>query len=192
MPTTISSASPGISATATPATARRPSTRTATATVTDGFGGSAASSVSVPVTYLIAKATAAKKKFALNFKTGKDGIDITLSNADFSNSVTNPAIKFIVGDVLTNNGVTVDSGTLSKNKATSSVGKFTVNTRAGTARYATTKASLQALLLPYGAVNGTTTATLTIPIYINFNNGFYGDTFTFSYVGVAGKTGKAK
>ncbi|HLX61025.1 MAG TPA: NF038122 family metalloprotease [Planctomycetota bacterium] len=165
---------------------------TATATVTDGRGGSVTSSVSVQTVLQIVKSPAVKKKFSLNFKTSRDGIDVTIGSGDFSNPADGTTINFIIGDVTGNNSVVFDSGTLSRGKATGNFGKFTVNTRLGTARYFTTNASLQDLLANYGAINGTTSTTVAIPIYIFYNGGFYGDTYDFSYTAVAGRSGRGK
>lgn len=167
-------------------------TFTATATVTDGFGGSVKSSVPVQTVLKIVQTPSVKQKFSLNFRTGRDGIDMTLGNADFTTPADGTTIKFIVGDVTGNQGVVFDTGTLFRGKATGNFGKFTVNARSGTARYATTNASLQNLLAAYGAINDTTSATLSIPIYIFYNSGFYGDTFSFSYIATAGRNGRGK
>ncbi len=118
---------------------------------------------------------------------------MTMSNPHFGDMIGDPTIQFIIGDATTNNGEVVDGGTLSKGRAKGTVGTFTVNARQGTASYVTTKASLQTVLATFNVTNTTVkAATVQIPIYIFFNNAFYGDTFSFSYTATAGRTGKGK
>lgn len=172
-------------------------TYTAKATILDGLGLSTTSSTVVNVNLTIIKATLAKKSFALNFKvpngeTGgaSDGIDITLSDAGFGTAADGTEIKIIVA------GDTIDTGTLSNNKAFGDFGgKFTLTTRSKTIRYQAKFLALQSTLARVGAVNpvtGQVTATLMIPITVIFNDGVYGDVYSFSYVGSSGKSGKGK
>lgn len=165
-------------------------TFTATATVKDPAGASVTSSVSVKVNVPVNQSGALKKKFALNFKTGRDSIDITLGNAKITSLADNTDISFIVGDVNGNAATVVDTGTLFKGKANGSTGKFTVSAKAGSIRYASTKASLQTLLADFGAANETNSKSITIPIFILFNNAYYGDAFDFSYAAKTDKSAK--
>ena len=169
-----------------------PGNYTATATVSDGKGGSVTSSVMVTAGFSFNHVSTLRQKFTLNFKTGRDGLDITLISDDFFNPADGTTVNIIVGDMASGKSVTVDSGTLFRNKATGSVGKFTLNTRSGTLRYAATRGQFQNLLAPFGATNDDTAQTVSIPIYFFFNNGIYGDTYDFSYVGRAGRNGTGK
>jgi hypothetical protein len=168
---------------------------TVVATVVDGLGLSTTSSVVVDVSLTIKKADSLKQSFTLNFKFpnndggtsgGKDRLDITLQNDDFTNVADGTDINIAIGNNI------IDSGTLFKNKAVGDFGKFTLNVRSGTLRYTTTKAGLQFALNAFGAVNDDADANLLIPIAITFNGGIYGDTYSFSYFSTAGKMGKGK
>ena len=169
-----------------------PGTYNATATVSDGNGGTVTSSVVVTAVVTFTQVSTFRQKFSLNFKTGRDGLDVTLESDAFFNSADGTTVSIIVGDMAAGKAVTVDSGTLFRNKATGSVGKFTLNTRNGTLRYAATKGSFQDLLAPFGAVNDDVSQTVSIPIFIFFNNGIYGDTYDFFYVGRFGRNGTGK
>ncbi len=164
----------------------------ATATVSDGNGGTVTSSVTVNAVVTFTQVSTLRQKFSLNFKSGVDRLDITLESDAFFNSADETTVSIIIGDMAAGKAVTVDSGTLFRNKATGSVGKFTLNTRSGTLRYAATRGQFQDLLAPFGATNNDVSQTVSIPIFIFFNNGIYGDTYDFFYVGKAGRSGTGK
>ena len=171
-------------------------TYTVTATVVNGLGLSTTSSVVVDVSLTIIKASLVKKSFSLNFKVpnddggstgGKDKLDITLQSSDFANLADGADVSIIIGDN------TIDSGTLSRNKAIGDFGgKFTLNVRSGTLRYTNTKAALQFALGEFGAVDDDLSSSLQIPISFTVNDAIYGDTYNFSYAASSGKTGKGK
>ncbi|MEI6235720.1 MAG: NF038122 family metalloprotease [Planctomycetota bacterium] len=165
---------------------------TAAVTVTDGRGGSVSSSVNLTVTFAFNAVSLLKKKFSMNFKTLKDGIDITMTSNDFFTPADGTTVTLVIGDISLNSGTTIDTGILFRSKAKGDVGAFTLNTRSGTLRYATTKAQLQSLLAQYGATNTDTVTTVGIPIYMYFNGAYYGGTYNFTYTGKAGKTGAGK
>lgn len=170
-------------------------TYTATATAVNAFGLSTSSSVTVNVSATMLPANSVKKSFMLNFKfpndqggqtSGKDKIDITLQNNDFTNAADGTQIQFMVGNII------FDQGTLQNKKAFGDFGKFTLNVRSGTLRYTASNTALQYMLSLFGAVNDNVSASLQIPVSFMFNNGIYGSTLSFSYAAVAGKTGKGK
>lgn len=160
-------------------------------TVTDGLGGSAASAVSMQITTTVVQASALKKSFTLNFKTGSDKIDVTLFHTDFANIVDGAALTFFIGDAASGKGTSFDTATLLKKKGAGNLGKFTLNTRSSTLRYMASRVQLQALLAPFGATVGNLAGTVNVPLYIQVDNKLYGDVFAFAY-SVRGTMGKGK
>ena len=153
-------------------------------TVSDGFGGTATAALAVTVNLPKFKATASKKKFQLNFKTGSDTLSVTLSSASFNAAVPDgTAIALVLGDLAVAVPTVLDSGTLTKNKATGAklFGKFTYNAKAGSVTYTLSKSSLQSALAAFGAKQTPASGTLTIPLYIFIQSQYYGDDFIFSY-----------
>ena len=159
---------------------------TATVTVTGGTG-TATSTVDITVDDGLNVSTAEKKKFTLNFATNMDSIDITIDNAALMDVADGDKIMFSIGDPAD----VFDEAFVIKGKAAGSLGKFSVSTSKGNARYAA-KIAVQDLLAPYGATDDTKTQLVMVPIFITINADVFGGTFTFNYTATQNKSGQGK
>lgn len=163
--------------------------------VTDAFGGSATAAISVTVSVSVTKSSASKKKFAVNFGTGQGSIDITIANIKLIGAVHDGAeVSFVVGDVTKNNAHTIDRSVFGKNKAIGAdiEGKFSYNAKQGSIRYTGKALGFDELLFPFGVTANSTATTVSIPIFFNVNNEFFGDSISFSYSVSSSGSGKGK
>ena len=166
-----------------------PGTYTVTVSVSDGRGGTASAMLDIDVHPAFKLATLTKKKFILNFRTGTDAIDVTFSHADFKALPTDAGVVFSIGSQ------PFDAVTLFKGKGTgmAQFGRFTLNTRSGTLRYAVRNTTLQNLLAAFGVQNTTVkNAAVQVPLFVTINGAGYGDTYNFSFTGKADRTGTGK
>jgi len=138
-----------------------------------------------------------KRKFSLNFKTYRDGLDITFSDASFiytdktafSAATEGKDIQISIGQTI------VDKATLFKGRGTGlmSLGKFQWNAKKGAIKYSLRNASLQDVFAPYGAANAQPASTqVSVPIVMFFDGAYYGDFYSFTYKWVKDKTGQGK
>jgi len=161
-------------------------------TVTVKVTNASQASVSATLTVNVLKTvTVNKAKFQLNFKTGKDTLDVTFASQDFVyldkktfESATNQtALNVVVGSTQ------VDSLILSKGRG-KAAGTATWNWRKGQIRYIIRKAALQNLLSSYGASNDNVSGLVSVPLQIQVKGQFYGRQYTFSYSASKNKAGK--
>lgn len=164
-----------------------PGTYLARVTVRSPGGGFVASSVSVTVAASILPATLTKKKFTLNFKTGKDALDVTLSAEAFRTVAQDADVQILVGA-----GRAFDQAALVSGKAVGNVGKFVLSTKTGTLKYTSKGASLQKRLEPFGATETPASGTVSVPIYVLCEGMLMGGVFEFQYAATAGKMGVGK
>lgn len=164
-----------------------------TATVTDGFGGAATDSVTVAVDRGTVASTCIRHTFRLDFRHGRDRIDVIFRNAAIGAAPDGSVVRLVIGDVAAGGGTVVDAGVLFGGRAAGSMGRFVVNARKGTVRYVATRAALQTALAPYGATNANVPKTpLVVPVSFQVGDTVYGASVTFRYVSHASKAGVAR
>jgi len=157
----------------------------ATATVTDNAGGSVSSSVTVTVSDPVKAATNMIQKFTLNFVSRKDALDIKTAVTGLPTPADGDSIAFVIGDVQGGNGVTIDEGTIFRGKAKGALGSFKFS--GGAVEFKAANVFLQTILAPYGAKLKNPSASVTVPMFFQINDAYYGGSFTFHYAVKNGK-----
>ncbi|HLX63964.1 MAG TPA: CARDB domain-containing protein [Planctomycetota bacterium] len=162
---------------------------TVNVTISDALGASTLGSVNISIAPTFSAASLPKHKFALNFKSFNDSIDVTMTQSALQFALSDADVAIFIG------GQQFDTASLLKGKASGDVnfGKFTLNTRSGTLRYTASRVDLQDILVAFGATNTTVkNASVSIPIVMFVNGAGYGGTYTFSYTAKQDSTGNGK